>query len=507
MLEANKKHGSFKAGVLLRRLREIIAVGNWGNTDKIRKSMALLCDDLNGDVSSVYLLRGEATLELLCLSTSDLYQGQRRPKIVSTDGVMGDVIDHGHMITCNDICTHHKFSGHWADEKLPLRGFMGAPLISSGKTIGILAFQTLKVRSFTDEETEVLQTFAMLFSEMIVGDRTIQRYLHDITASSDSRPVLSGHVLSPGVSIGQAFLHHENLEASVIFTDDTAKELGILMNALQVLHSEIDALQKSIDSIDDKESTEIFEAYKMFSQDRGWLTQIEKSIEQGLTAEAAAAQAIKKIRDRVKQSKDPYFRDRLWDFEDLSSRLLRAIKQKQSSHAEISQPIILIAEHLGPADLLEYQRYDLKGIIIQEEMALAHVAILAKSLNIPVISGVKSILSLAQWGDQVIINTNKSQVHINPDAETIQKFQAKMKRQKQQMADIVRLQQLPAITKDGCCIDLMLNAGATHDMQRLNDSSISGIGLYRTEIPFMMHKNFPDVLSQEHMYKEIYNCF
>lgn len=494
---------ALNAASLLRHFREIVALKGLSTQDKIHKVMKLLCNKLGVDVSSVYCLRGLVSLELLSIATSPHYQGQH-PKLISRESIWGEIIDGEGPLVLSDMSTHPKFTGQWEEEMLPLHGLLGVPISRGGTALGLLAVQTQDKRTFSADDVELMLTLAMILAEMIAADTDMQLRLKENEGTPLTSYSFQGHTLASGTAVGYAFLHHDILDVKNVLAEDVSVELQLLFDSIHAVHEELAQLQKELQATQVHESMEIFESYRMFAQDRGWLGQIQSTIERGLTAEAAVLQTIQKIRERIFASKDPYFRDKLSDFEDLSRRLLRKLQKRPLPQANHANGIIVFAEYLGPAELLEYQRFGLKGVVLQEDMALAHVGVVARALEIPVLSGVKSILPQVQWADVVVLNADKGEVLLNPAEEVVKALEKRLKTDHQHSSQLIKLRQLPAVTKDGHLINLSLNAGAHFDLKRLFDVSIQGIGLYRTEIPFMMYKAFPTSLSQESLYRDVY---
>ena len=232
----------------------------------------------------------------------------------------------------------------------------------------------------------------------------------------------------------------------------------------------------------------------MVAQDRGWLEKIQKLIDSGLTAEAAIQQTQTDIRFQIMQLNDPHMRERLWDFQDLTNRLLKHLMGSVSQGNLVeNHGVILLARAMGPAELLDYQKYDIRGLILEEGVQTAHVSIVARALGIPVISRVQNVLSQVEFGDTVIMDATKGEIVLRPHEQAIHTFEGKMHRWRKRREKVEALGTLPARTLDGIDISLKLNAGIVSDLKKLEGASIDGVGLYRTEIPFMMSSSYLDV--------------
>lgn len=478
---------------LLHHFREIVAKHDLRTQDKIHQILKLLCHKLNVDVASIYGLEGLTSLNLLSIATAPTFQ-TRFPKLLFREGLWGHVVDEKKPVMFDDIRTHWK-------EISPtlLKGFLSVPLRRGDVMLGILTVQTRDIRQFQEEDVDLLLTLALIISEMMAADHSPQLGLKSFLSPTS----FQGQTLASGMAIGYAFLHQDVLDTHHIIAQDITQELQLLFESLHHVHKDLRVLQRDMTN-HSQEFMDIFNTYCVFAHDQGWLSQIQEIVEHGLTAEASVLQTIHRIRKRVMTSKDPFFREKLWDFEDLSRRLLRKLQNRPMTPVPHDQGIVVFADHLGPAELLDYQKFNLKGLVFQDDMALAHASIMARSLGIPVVGNVKSILSQVQWADLIILNADKGEIYLNPSNDKVRLAEKRIKKN-HHLKYVKKIHQLPAITKDHHTIDLYLNGGSHYDLKHLTDVSVKGIGLYRTEIPFMMQKTFPNITYQERLYQDIYN--
>jgi phosphotransferase system enzyme I (PtsP) len=255
----------------------------------------------------------------------------------------------------------------------------------------------------------------------------------------------------------------------------------------------------------DGEHREVLEAYRMFANDRGWVRRMEEAIGNGLTAEAAVEKVQSDNRARMMRQQDPYLRDRLHDFDDLAYRLLRELVGKPHGPIEerITHDYIVVARNMGAAELLDYSKENLRGLLLAEGAATSHVVIIARALGIPVVGQLPNLLSLAESGHAVIIDGDDGVVHLRPASDIETAYAEKVKFRARRQATYAELKDKPSQTQDGVPIELMINAGLAMDLPQLELSGAAGIGLFRTELQYMVASRFPRPKEQEELYRSV----
>jgi phosphotransferase system enzyme I (PtsP) len=248
---------------------------------------------------------------------------------------------------------------------------------------------------------------------------------------------------------------------------------------------------------------EILETYRMFANDRGWVNRLTEAIDNGLSAEAAVERVQNDTRARMLRQTDPYIRDRLHDLDDLANRLLRVLTNtSQPAHRELPDNAILVARNMGPAELLEYDRKKLRGLVLEEGGATAHVAIVARSLGLVAVGQADSIVSMCESGDDIIIDGPAGQVHLRPTPDVEQTYVDKVRISAKRRAHYAALKDKPSITRDGVDITLLHNSGLVADLPMLDDTGATGVGLFRTELQFMIASKLPRLQEQVDLYSE-----
>ncbi|MGH6927244.1 MAG: phosphoenolpyruvate-utilizing N-terminal domain-containing protein, partial [Dongiaceae bacterium] len=315
---------------------------------------------------------------------------------------------------------------------------------------------------------------------------------------------LEGIVLNGGLAIGQAVLHEPRILLKQMVAEDPRQEMERLRAAVATMQSALDDMLASSDLADGGEHRDILETYRMFAEDRGWLGRIGEIINSGLTAEAAVQKVKDDMRARLDQVTDPYLRERVLDLEDLGNRLIKHLMGAGGAPAEaLPDDVILVARDMGPAELLDYDRRRLRGLVLEEGSATSHVAIVARAIDIPVLGRVNNLFRRVEPKDSLIIDGDNGTVFVRPGEDIRAHFLEGMRARSQRKAMFAATRELPAVTRDGVAISLNINAGLLIDVPHLHDSGADGIGLYRTEIPFMVRSEFPDVDAQTWLYSRV----
>lgn len=496
-------HASTISHRLLRRLRDIMGGADLSSQNKLDLIVKLIAADMGAEVCSVYLTRGGMFLELFATHGLNPYMVHRL-RLNIGEGVVGDVAANSRPLVLSDVKSHTSFKLIPQADEEKLTSFLAVPLNRRGKVIGVLTLQTLKKRLFTNEEVEILQTIAMVLAEMIVAGELINRHEFHITAAGDFHALkLSGISFNPGLACGTAVLHHPHIIVKQLISEDTHTELTRFDQAVQAMQDSIKILfSKSF--LQNIEHREVLETYEMFAHDRGWLTGIKRLIETGLTAEAAVQKVQRDLRIQLSRANNGLLRDRLWDFEDLANRLLHhLLGEEDVAVTQDEAGIIIVARSLGPAELLEYENYGICGLVLEEGLQTAHVSIVARALNIPVVSRIPDVLNKIEPGEIVLIDGNAGLVTLRPNSRALMNFESRREHFSKRRAMAQEIRDQPAVTLDGVEIDLYLNAGLLMDMEQLTPTAAKGVGLYRTEIPFMMQHEFPTTATQMKLYSEL----
>jgi phosphotransferase system enzyme I (PtsP) len=493
----------FGPRVLLRRLREVMAepLSAQERLDKIVQTIAA---NMVAEVCSVYVLRADGVLELF--ATEGLNRtAVHRATLRVGQGLVGQIAAEATHLNLPDAQVHPAFAYLPETGEEAYHSFLGVPILRAGRTLGVVVVQNRARKTYSDEEEEALQTTAMVIAEMIATGELAGLADNASTGLDMSRPMhLEGVALSDGVGLGHVVLHEPRVVVTAFIADDTEKELGRLERAIASLRLSVDDMIKRGEVAHHGEHRDVLEAYRMFAYDRGWARKMEEAIvRSGLTAEAAVERVQSDTRARMLRQTDPYLRDRLHDFDDLTYRLLRELAGRDDRRLELPENAILIARNMGAAELLDYDRTRLRGLVLEEGAPTSHVAIVARALAIATVGQVANAVSMAESGDAIIVDGETGLVHLRPPADVESAYAEKVRFRARRQERFRRLRGKPAITRDGVEISLNINAGLLFDMPHLDESGADGVGLFRTELQFMIASAFPRLGEQQQLYTKI----
>ena len=315
----------------------------------------------------------------------------------------------------------------------------------------------------------------------------------------------NGAVLSDGIALGHVVLHEPRVVITNYIAEDLPKELKRLDTAVLKLRADLDRMLERGDVADGGEHRDVLEAYRMFANDQGWQHKLHEAVATGLTAEAAVERVQSDTRARMLRSTDPYLRDRLHDLEDLGHRLMRQLvgQDHAPSREQLPDNAILIARSMGPAALLDYDRKRLRGLVLEEGTANSHVSIVARALGIPAVGEIPNAAGLAEPGDAIIVDGTSGSIYIRPSNEIQSAYGERVRFRARRQEQYRELRDKPCVTKDGQAIDLMINAGLVIDLPHIEDTGSSGIGLFRTELQFMVGQSLPRTSEQLALYRTV----
>ncbi|WP_297326450.1 phosphoenolpyruvate--protein phosphotransferase [uncultured Bartonella sp.] len=492
--------------VILKRLREFMATA-MDSQERLDLIVREIARNMDAEVCSFYVLRSDNMLELYAteglnpeaVHLSELRLGQ---------GLVGTIAATARPLNLTDARKHPAFTYLPETGEEIYSSFLGVPILRAGRTLGVLVVQNRNKRGYSDEEVEALETVAMVLAEMIAaGD--LPRLTRSNVDVDMRRPfTLVGQSLNEGIGLGHIVLHEPRIVVTNLFNENSRAETEKLSRAVDSLRLSIDDMLTRTDVASEGEHREILETYRMFANDRGWIRRLEEAINNGLTAEAAVEKVQSDTRARMVHLTDTYLRERLSDFDDLANRLLYQLmgRTRETINADLPADSIIVARSMGAAELLDYPRERIRGLVLEDGAPTSHVAIVARAMSIPVVGQVKGVVSLSENGDALIIDGDDGKVYLRPvqDVESAFIEKARFRARKQKLYRDLR--DVPANTKDGCHITLLINAGLLVDLPQLDESGAEGIGLFRTELQFMIASTFPRAHEQEKLYRSVYKA-
>ncbi|MEL6287251.1 MAG: putative PEP-binding protein, partial [Pseudomonadota bacterium] len=490
--------------LLIRTLRQIMAEPSDPQTrlDRIVRQIARI---MVAEVSSLYVRRRDDSYTLVATEGLNA-SAVGNTHMVRGEGLVGLVAETARPVALADAQKHPSFSYRPETGEESFQSFLGTPILRGGRVLGVLTIQNETRRSYSDDEAEALQTTAMVLAELLVT--------HDLLLDADDpesggrsrSAVIDGVTLVDGIALGHVVQHRPRVVIRKLIADTPAVERDRLERAVTQLRDGIDAMLERREISRAGEHREILETYRMFAHDRGWLDRMGDAIRGGLTAEAAVERVRNDQRARMLRTGSAYWRERFRDVDDLSDRLLRTLVGEDETAASIDLPMdgIVVARSMGPAELLDYDRSRLRGLIIEEGGANAHVAVVARALGITAIGQARGVVDLAEAGDEIMIDGDTGEVHLRPTPELVEAFSDKVRFRARRQEQYRAYRDVSATTRDGARITLGINAGLLMDLPHLDQSGADGIGLFRTELEFMVSSSFPRRERQTEIYRQIF---
>ncbi len=472
---------------LLRRLREVMAGSDAGQA-RLDKITHLIADSMGTEVCSVYLFRDSDTLEL-CATEGLQAEAVHRTRMRLGEGLVGRVAKTGRVVNTPDAPAEPGFRYMPETGEERYSSFLGIPIQRLGESLGVLVVQSREAREFSADEVYALEVVAMVIAEMtelgaFVGEGAALSPLHQHSV------VIRGISAQEGAAEGHVWLHEPRVVVTNPIADDPHREQERLHEAVEELRVGVDKMLE-LSRGADKEQLQVLEAYRMFANSKGWMRRMEEDIARGLSAEAAVEKEQSLARTRIAQSQDAYLRERLSDLDDLSNRLLRILTgQGNNTGAELPADPILVARNIGPGDLLEYGR-TLRGIVLEEGSVGSHAAIVARALAIPLVVRAKRITTEALNGDHIMLDGDQGIVHLRPDDTVVSAFRDKIAMRAEAQQRYASIRDKPAQTLDGQTVELNMNAGLMADLPSLQGSGAEGVGLFRTELQFLVRNKMP----------------
>ena len=463
--------------------------------------VGLVAAELVAEVASIYVRRPGDLLELA--ATCGLNPGSvGHTRLRVGEGIVGLCAASGQVMNLPDAQNHPAFAYRPETGEEPYAAMLAVPVRRAGRTLGVLAVQNRATRYYGTAEVEELETVAMLLAEVLAaggaepGEQGVAAAVPRLFAGV---PLLGGILLGPVVLPGAVQY------AGPLLAEDPQAELVRLEAAAERMRRNLDALiagRIAEDAAGADASREVLEAYRLVVADGGWLRRVNEAIRGGLAAEAAVQRVAGDVHDRMRRIADPYLRERLADLEDMAGRLLGELAGA-AARPPVPPGAILLARRLGPAELLDWHARGIAGVAIEEASPAGHAAILARSLGLPALGGVRGATLAASPGDQAVLDADHGTLILRPDAEVRELCLREMETRRAAQAGWSLLRERPAVTADGVRVQLMLNLGLGLELEQIERTGADGVGLFRTEIAMLARGAVVDVAEQAALYARV----
>ncbi len=470
---------------------------------RLDKIVRLVAANMVAEVCSIYLKRDEQTLEL-CATEGLRADSVHSARLRVGQGLVGRIAARAEPIATSDAQSEPGFRYLPETGEERYRSFVGVPIQRIGEVMGVLVVQNETARTYEAEEIEALEVVAMVIAEMAEAGAFLGSA--GVAAGPGRRqgPLrIDGIAACEGTTEGVVHLHEPRLVVFDPIAEDPETERRRLDEAIGALREEADRLVAREGLAQDGEHRDIIAAYRMFAYDKGWARRLGEAIDSGLAAEVAVEKVQSDARARMERVKDPYLRERLHDLDDLANRLLRLLVDPMSGGAEeIPENAVMIARNIGPGELMDLAGR-VSGVVLEEGAISSHAAIVARALDMPMVVLAERITRDANSGDKIIVDGDGGVVHLRPEQTVLDHFREKIVMAEQARIAYRGIRHEPATTRDGVTIAIKMNAGVLADLPSLEHSGAEGVGLYRTELQFMIRDRMPRREAQTALYARV----
>lgn len=464
---------------------------------------------MTADVCSVYLT-DKHTSERVLMATEGLNpHSVGKVRLKKDEGLISLVCERAEAVNLDNAPSHsrYKYLPETAEERF--HGFLGVPIVHHRKVLGVLVVQQIRARSFDENEVTLLMTIAAQLSgaiahALVSGDIFGQPNL----VIKGDKP-FRGLPGASGVAIGTGLVVYPPADLDAVpnrQTTDIAGEINAFMSAVEAAKKEIDELRTRIETLS-PENKALFDAYLLMLSSDSLIKRTVEGIEEGRWASTALRNTVNEQLQIFSEMDDEYLRERAQDIKDLGRRILVHIQSKTRGPRKYPPRTILIGEELSASDLVEVPPEHLAAVVSTQGSGSSHVAILARALGVPAVMGIGDLPVGQVEGLNIIVDGYQGCIYAEPSDSVITEYKRLAHEEQELSADLETLKNKPAQTPDGLTISLLMNSGLLSDISSSKESGADGIGLYRTEFPFMIRDRFPGEDEQTHIYKQVLHSF
>ena len=491
-------------------------------SETISNIVNLVAQRAQCDVCSLYLLEDDQETLLLRATYGLDPEAIGRVSLKIGEGLTGMVAAEQQVLALVEPHEHPHFRYFAETGEERFHTYVGIPLYDRNLTIGVLVVQTRDVHEFTAEELATLTTIAFQVASIVVDARLLDRIdratptsafsdLPADTAATEHDPLLlQGTPAYPGVVSGSPNIIDSQFGFADVFDEcniDPDAELQRLDEALRKTRVQTLYLEKKVADRLTPEDAAIFHTHLMILEDRGFIERLRDLIEDHHSAPYALKKVIGGYLKAFEGMEDAYLRERAADMEDIGRRLLANLVGKNPSGLHLHQRGILVAKRLLPSDMAVLEHDKILGMIIESHEANSHSVIMARALGIPALIGVKGAVTRIEPDTALILDANSGSVYLNPSPAIREEYRRLEEDRQQELEQLSALRNRPARTQDGTRITLRANIGLVSDVVIANSHGAEGVGLYRTEFPYMARSTFPDRDEQYQLYRKVVEDF
>ena len=498
---------------MLNMLRKIVQdVTQEGNfAVSVQRLAAHIKDALGTEVCSIYLTATADTGYVLA-ATDGLNASRIGEVLLAQDqGLVGLVGRRAEPLNLEAAPSHPNF--HFVPEigEEPFNAFLGVPILHQGRVLGVLVVQQREPRRFDESEEAFLVTLsAQLATTVAHAEAVGSSIVAGVSADLITNGQFKGFAGAPGIGIGTGVVMHPIADLDAVPSrpaEDITIELMLLDRAIEAVRNDIRSLMQSLQASLPQEELALFDAYLHMLDDGALAGDIREVVRRGEWAQGALRKVIRQHVGRFEVMDDPYLRERGTDVKDLGVRVLAYLQRIREKKTQFPDDAILVGEEITPAMLGAIPAEQLRGVVSLRGSGNSHVAILARAMGVPAVMGALDLPAYELEGAVVIVDGHYGDVYTQPSEERLRENQSLLQQEQVFAAELDDLKELPCVTLDGWRVQLWVNIGLTSDITRSLDRGAEGIGLFRTEVPFMSQDRFPTEVEQRALYREHMEAF
>lgn len=505
--------------------------------ETLKSIVAIVAERMETEVCSLYIYDRQKNRLTLCATMGLGQESVGKVSMGISEGLTGLVIEKMSPVMVVDALAHprYKYFPETGEERF--HSFLGVPLIEKRKPLGVLVVQTSRRREFSRDEIRLLKTISAQVSSIIIQARLLdtlkdkereRKEYHKRLAdalrrlrSYEGKPRertergiwhkwrgrLAGLSVAPGFGRGTAHVLKPRLDLNSVKKErakNPKREIERFRAAVERGIEQINNLKQRMSSLISKEEGALFDVHRMILEDPAIIEQIEGRIrKEGYIAEYAVSSVFEQHLNSITQIEDEYLRGKAADVKDVAQRLLENLSGIKEEKVNLPKEAILVTEDISPADLALLEGDHFRGIVLATGGVTSHAAILAKSFEIPSVVAVEGLMDSVRQGDSLIVDGNSGVLYINPSQEVIREYDRLEREYLAFNRELGEIRDMPAETQDGHRVTLYSNIGLLSDIAFAQLHGAQGIGLYRTEISFLSHRDFPGEEEQYALYRRV----
>lgn len=461
-------------------------------------------DAMGTEVCSVYLLDEQAERWVLMATEGLKKEAIGKAGMGIAEGLVGHVGLREEPINLEDAFSHPKFQYLPEVGEEAFHAFLGVPVINQGKTLGVLIVQQRDTRRFDQSEEAFLVTIAAQLSGLVAHARATARAAAIAEFTPEHDKVFIGIAGSPGAAIGRVKVIYPPAELESVpdrAVENVEQEVSRLENALMAVRTEVRRLGERVAGQIRPEEQALFDVWLRMLDKNALGGEIAAKVREGNWAQGALRQVVTTHVAAFQRMEDSYLRERATDVRDLGLRVLAQLQARQSPLVDFPDDAIVVAEEISATTLMDLPRERIRAIATVEGSSTSHMAIVARTMGIPVVLGLSDLPLTSIDGQQIIVDGFRGRVIVQPGKAFREQYEQLIRDEQNLLQELEPLRQLPASTQDGHHVSLMVNTGLLADVQRSLGRGAEGVGLYRTEIPFMVRDRFPSEEEQRQIYR------